>query len=159
MSDEAVPPGKQGSAIASVLSGAAGLQVRLPIGLHGVLLRATLALPLLLAVFSAEMLLYAGEIAERSLRIVVHARRLRTHVHSLPHLIARSLPELPWQIVSTPVKLQVLVPLKSFVADLAHKSVRREKALRRHSNHLRIWIRHSGEISLLFLCGNWWFCQ
>lgn len=124
MSDEAIPPGKQSPAIASVLSGATDLHMRLPIGLDGVLLRASLALELLLAVFSAEMLLYAGEITEGSPGIVVDAGWLGTNIDSLPDLLARPLPQLPRQVMSPAVKLQILVSLKAFVADLAHKSIR-----------------------------------
>lgn len=114
--------------------------MRFPIGLYGVLLRAPLALPLLLAVLSAEVLLDSGEIAKRSRRVVVDARRLWTHVDSLTDLLRRPLPELPRQVVASPVKLQILIALKPLVADLAHKTVRREESLRRQSDHLRIRI-------------------
>lgn len=74
-----------------------------PIRLDCVFLGAPVALPLLLAVFPAEMLLYSGEIAEGSRRMVVDARRLWADIHFLFHLFARSLPEFPWKIMTSPV--------------------------------------------------------
>lgn len=96
----------------------------LPIGLHSVLLRAPLALPSLFAMFPTKVFFDAGEVTQSSRRVVVHARRLGTHVDSLAYLLGRSLPELPRQVVTSPVKLQVLVSLKPFVADLAQKTIR-----------------------------------
>ncbi len=105
--------------------------MRLPIGLHGVLLRAPLALPLLLAVLSTKVLFDAREVSQCSRRAVVNAGRFWTHVDSLANLFARSLLELPRQVVASPVKLKVLVALKPFVADLTHKPVRRHQSLGR----------------------------
>lgn len=111
-----------------------------PIGLYRVLLGALIAFPLLLPVLPTEMLLYPREITQSSRRVVVHARRLGTHVDPLLHLLARPLPKLPRKIVTPPMELQILIPLKPFVANFAHESVRGHQGLRRQSNHLRIWI-------------------
>ena len=56
--------------------------------------------------------------------MVVHTARLRANIGLLSHvLFAVSLLQLPWQIVASSVKLEVLVSLKPFVADLTHESV------------------------------------
>lgn len=103
-----------------------------PIRLDCVFLRTLFTLPLLLAVFPAEMLLDSGEVPERSRRVVVDAGLLWANVHLLlDHIFVRSLPKLPWKIVTPPMKLQVLVPLETFVAYLADESVRRHKCGRR----------------------------
>ena len=98
-------PREQGSAVASVFSGTASFHMSLPIGVYVVFLRTTFALPLFLIVFSAEVLLDAGEVAERPCGVVVDAGRFGTHVSFLPWLFAPSLPQLPRQVVAAPVKL------------------------------------------------------
>jgi len=129
-------PGENGSAIALILSIAADFGVRFPIRLNGVFLGAFVAFPLLLTVLPAEVLLDPRQVPQGSRRVVVHARWFGTHVHSLPYLLGGPLPQLPRQVVTSPMKLQILVPLKSFVAYLAHEPVRRQQRLRRQSNHL-----------------------
>lgn len=152
MRDKAISPGEQSPTIAFVFSGATNLRMGLPIGLNGVLFGTLVAFPLLLAVLSAEVLLNSGEIAESTRRIVVDAGGLRADVDPFLDLLARALSQLPWQVVPSPVELQILVPLEPLVADFAYEPVRRQKGLRRQRYHLRIWIWHSREISL-FLGG------
>lgn len=122
--------------------------MRLPIGLYGVFLGAPLALPLLLAVLSTEVLFYSRQIAKGSCRVVMHAGGLRAHIDPLPDFFGCSLPQLPRQVVASPMELQVLITLEPFVADLAHETVGCEERCRRQSDHLRFGIWHSGEVSL-----------
>jgi hypothetical protein len=111
-----------------------------PIRLNRVLLRTLVAFPLLLAVLSAKVLLNPSQITQSSRRIVVDTRSFRADIDSLLDLFARSLPQLPRQIMTSPVKLQILIPLKPFAANFADESVRGHKGLGRQSNHLSIWI-------------------
>ena len=83
-----------------------------------------MAVPLLLAMFSAVVLLDPGEVSQGSGRIVVDARLFRAHVHFLTgRFFVTSLPELPGEVVAAAVQLQILVSLELLLADFAHKTV------------------------------------
>lgn len=60
----------------------------------------------------------------------MNTRGLRAHIGSLfDQVFAAPLLQLPWQVVASPVKLKVLVPLEPLVANLAHESVRGQERL------------------------------
>nr|GMD05825.1 protein FAR1-RELATED SEQUENCE 5-like [Ipomoea batatas] len=81
----------------SARSAAAGKPV-FPIRLDSILLGALITLPFLLPMLSAKVFLDPSEVPESSRR-------------------------LPWQVVPSPVKLQVLVPLETLVADFAYEPI------------------------------------
>lgn len=118
-------PGKHTATVAGMSSGATGLEMGLVIGLYGVAFGALVAHPLLVvAVFPPEMFLDSDKIAERVARVVVETTRLRADKHSLLHLILYfPLQQLPRNLVSSSVHLQILVSLEALVADLAYITV------------------------------------
>ena len=59
-------PGEESPTIAFVLPSATNLGMGFPIGLYSVLLQTLITFPLLLTMFSTEMLLYPCEIAQSS---------------------------------------------------------------------------------------------
>lgn len=130
MGDEAVPPGEEGAAVATILTGAANLSVSLQVGLNGVSLRTLIALPFFLSMLSAKMFLDACEISQSSRRIMVNTSGFWAEINPLPHLFGALLPQLPWKIVASPVQLQVLLSLKSLVTHFADESVRRHQRFR-----------------------------
>lgn len=136
-----VVPREDSATVTFILPGATHLAMRLPIRLHRILLRALLTLPLLLAVLPEEVLLNAGQVAQCPRRVMVHACHLRADVYLLSnHLLAWSLLQLPWQVVASPVELEVLVSLETLVAYLAYKPVCRHQGFWGQSYHFCFWV-------------------
>lgn len=121
--DETISSGKDGSTVTLIFLRATYFGVCSPVRLNSVLLGALVTFPFFLAVLSAEVLLNASEVAQCSCRAVVDTWRFRTDVDPLPNLCGGSLLQLPRQVVASPMKLEVLVSLKAFVADLTHEPV------------------------------------
>lgn len=118
-------PREDGATITFVLPSAASLGVSLQIRLHCILFRAFLTFPFLFAVFSEEVLLDASEISQCSAWIMVNTCDFWAYVYSFPCLNVCSLLELPWQVMTSAMELEVLVPLKAFVTYLANEAVPR----------------------------------
>ncbi|KAH0467751.1 hypothetical protein IEQ34_002784 [Dendrobium chrysotoxum] len=119
--------GHESSTIAAILPRSTYLRMRLPIRLNGVLLRTLITLPFLLPMLPAEMLLNTSEVSKRTGGIMVNAGDFRAYVDLLPHLLARSLLQFPWQIMPSSVKLKILISLEAFVADLTDEPICRHK--------------------------------
>ncbi|KAJ6822706.1 protein indeterminate-domain 1 [Iris pallida] len=121
--------------------------MRLPVGAHRVPLGAPLAPPPLLPVLPAVVLLYPRQVPERAGGLVVHAPRLRAHVHLLRRPRPRGLRgrrPLPWQVVAPPVYLQVLVAPELLAAHLARERGRRQQRPRRQRHHFGVGIFERG---------------
>ena len=87
MCDETIFPGKEGTAVTSVLSGTTNLAMSFPIGHDSIFFGTFVAFPLLFSMFPAEMLLDSSQVPEGSSRVVVYACLLGTDVHFLFHLL------------------------------------------------------------------------
>lgn len=106
-------------------SGAASFEMGFVIGLNCVTFGALVANPLLvIAVLSSEVLLDANKITEGVAGVMVQAAWLWAHEHPLLYDRSLSLQQLPRHLVPSPVHLQVLVSLKSLVADLTNVTIR-----------------------------------
>jgi hypothetical protein len=55
--------------------------------------------------------------------MMVNTRRLGANISFLFNFFAVSLLQLPRKVMTPPMKLKILIPLKPLVADLTHKSI------------------------------------
>lgn len=125
-----VKPGENSSTVAFVFSCTASLGMSFPVRMYSVLLWTPFTFPFLLTVFPAEMLLDSGKVTKCPSRVVVDTGGFRAHVDALSdHVSAASLPELPWKVVSSSMKLKVLVSLETLVANFTYKSVCSQEAV------------------------------
>ena len=133
-------PWEFGTTNTSILFGATILKVGFAIRFYSVKLIAFLAFKLLLiTVLPVIMLLDSCEVSESTWRIMVDARGLRTNIHLPPYLFVRLLFQVKWKVVSSPVKLEILLSLKSFFAYFTLEPVRRHYLLGSQGYHFSIW--------------------
>lgn len=94
-----------------------------PVRLHRVFLGALVTFPGFLAVLPEKVLFDARKIPECPRWIVVDAGGFGADIDSLNDLSARSLLKLPWQVVTSSVELEVLVPLEPLLTNFTYKPV------------------------------------
>lgn len=123
MGEKGYLPGEKGSTVTSVFSGATGLGMSFPVRLNSIAFRAFVTFPFFLTVLSAKVFLDSGKVTECPRGVVVYATCFWAHVHLFPYLFTASLLEFPWKVVSSPVKLKILVSLKPFVTYFTHESI------------------------------------
>lgn len=124
MSYETIPPREEGATITSILASTTSLGVSLPIGLNSVTFATFLTLEFLFTMLPGVVLLDASEVAEGASRVMVDTSRLGAQVDLFLNLVfVGLLSQLPRQVVSSPMKLKILLPLESFVAHFAYETV------------------------------------
>jgi len=112
-----------------------------PIRLDCIFFGALFTFPLLLTMLSTKVLFYTCEITKCSWRVMVDTSLLWTDVNFLlNNIFVGSLSKLPWKVVSSSMKLKVLISLEPFVAYFTDESVCCHECLRWESNDLGIWI-------------------
>jgi hypothetical protein len=75
----------------------------LPVRLNSVSLGALVALPLLLAMLAAKVLLDASQVAQSARRVVMHTGGLRADIDAFANLLAAPLSQLPGQVMAPSV--------------------------------------------------------
>ncbi|GMH18842.1 hypothetical protein Nepgr_020683 [Nepenthes gracilis] len=92
-----------------------------------------------------KVLLDPNQIPQSPRWILMHTGRLGTNINLFLDFFARSLLELPWQIMALPMELKVLVLLETLVVDFAHEMDRRHQCLWQCYN-LGIWTCNDDEM-------------
>lgn len=123
--NEAFNSGENAATITRVAASAACFEMSFIIRLNSVSFRALITDPLfMVAVLTAEVFFDSNKIAKCMAWVVVETGRFWAYKNPLPNHRIFSLQQLPRHFMPPSVHLQVLVSLKSLIADLADVSVR-----------------------------------
>lgn len=119
-----ISPGENGSTATFELPFATDPGMSFPVRLNRIHLWAIVAFPILLTMLSGKVLLYTCNVSQSPCWIMMNTTTYRANINLLPcNLIDYLLLQFPWQIVPSPMELQILVSPKPFAADLTDKSV------------------------------------
>lgn len=117
-------PREDGSTVTSILFSATGLRVSLPIRLNSINLGTFVTFPFFFTMFSAKMFLNSSKVTKCPRGMMMNTCWLRANIGFFLVFFVVPLLQFPWKIMTSPMKLKILVPLKTLVTNLTHKSIR-----------------------------------